>query len=215
MAGLFITIEGIDGAGKTTQARLLVEWLGSLGYRVRPTREPGGTRAGERLRELVLSPGDRISPEAELFIYLADRAIHTSQVLRPALEEGSIVVCERHADSTLAYQGYGRGLDIELLRRLNCLAADRLVPDLTLVLDLPAAETRLDAGRLDRLESEGAEFLARVAEGFRRLAAAEPERVKLIDGSAEVQTVHERIVAVVREALRRRSPSQAGKREGT
>jgi len=214
MAGIFITIEGIDGSGKTTQARLLVDWLNGLGYRVRATREPGGTEAGKRLRKLVLSPERSISPEAELFLYLADRAINASQVVRPALAEESIVLCERHTDSTLAYQGYGRGLDIALLRRLNTIATGGVKPDLTLVLDLPAAKARLDEARLDRLESEGSEFLARVGDGFRELAAGEPDRMKLIDASGDVRAVHEHIVALVCELLEKQPPSGARKREG-
>jgi dTMP kinase len=207
VAGLFITIEGIDGCGKTTQARLLVDWLAGLGYRVQAAREPGGTEAGMQLRDLVLSPERSISPEAELFLYLADRAINASEVVRPALAEERIVVCERHTDSTLAYQGYGRGLDMELLRRLNAMATGGLKPDLTLVLDLPASKVRLDEARLDRLESEGCEFLARVGQGFRELATAEPDRMKLIDASGDVQEVHERIVAGVGELVANRPPS--------
>ena len=117
------------------------------------------------------------------------------------------MVCERHTDSTLAYQGYGRGLDIELLRRLNTMATGGLSPDLTLVLDLPASKVRLDEARLDRLELEGCEFLARVGQGFQELAAAEPDRIRLIDASGDVQAVHERIVALVRELVANRPPS--------
>jgi len=199
--GIFITIEGIDGAGKTTQTRLLVGWLIGLGYGVCATREPGGTSAGERIRDLVLSREWAIPAEAELFLYLADRTIHVSQVIRPALAAGDVVVCERYTDSTLAYQGYGRGLDPGLLRQLNETATGGLVPDLTLVLDLPVNMARLDEGRLDRLESEGRDFLARVAAGFRELAEKEPGRVKLIDGSGEVQTVHGKMVAAVQRLL--------------
>ena len=201
MPGIFITIEGIDGAGKTTQTRLLVGWLIGLGYGVCATREPGGTSAGERIRDLVLSREWAIPAEAELFLYLADRTIHVSQVIRPALAAGDVVVCERYTDSTLAYQGYGRGLDPGLLRQLNETATGGLVPDLTLVLDLPVNMARLDEGRLDRLESEGRSFLARVAAGFRGLAEKEPGRVKLIDGSGEVQTVHGKMVAAVQRLL--------------
>jgi dTMP kinase len=199
--GLFITIEGIDGAGKTTQARLLAEWLRGLGRQVCATREPGGTSAGERIRDLVLSREWAIPAEAELFLYLADRTIHVSQVVKPALAAGDVVVCERYTDSTLAYQGYGRGLDLGLLRQLNETATGGLVPDLTLVLDLPVNMVRLDEGRLDRLESEGRGFLARVAAGFRELAEKEPGRVKLIDGSGEVQTVHGKMVTAVQRLL--------------
>jgi len=201
MPGLFITLEGIDGCGKTTQAGLLVEWLRRRGYHVRLTREPGGTEAGEPLREILLSPERVITPEAELFLYLADRSLHVAQTVKPALAEGRVVVCERHADSTLAYQGAGRGLDMELLRRLNAVAAGGLSPDLTLVLDVPPDKVRLDEARLDRLELEGRGFSARVAEGFRTIARQEPDRVKLVDGTGDMATVHDRVVAVVSELL--------------
>lgn len=198
---MFITLEGIDGCGKSTQAGLLVQWLRRQGHRVRATREPGGTEAGERLRELLLSRESAITAEAELFLYLADRALHVAQVVRPALEEGRIVVCERHADSTLAYQGGGRGFDLGLLRRLNEMATGGLKPDLTIVLAVPPEKARLDATRLDRLESEGYGFVARVAEAFRTLAEEEPGRVKLVDGTGDVVAVHDRVVAQVRQLL--------------
>ncbi len=203
VAGIFITLEGIDGCGKSTQARLLAEWLRGRGRAVCLTREPGGTETGERLRELVLAPDREMPPEAELFLYLADRSLHVSQVIEPALEEGRVVVCERHADSTLAYQGAGRGLDMELLRRLNALATGGLTPHLTLVLDLPPEQAHLDEARLDRLESEGRDFYLRVAEGFRALAREEPGRVKLVDGTGEIAAVHSRVKALVDDLLER------------
>jgi dTMP kinase len=213
MRGVFITIEGIDGSGKTTQARRLVEWLREHGYDAVATREPGGTEVGVRLREILLAPALAITREAELFLYLSDRALHVAQLVRPALEAGRVVVCERHADSTLAYQGHGRGMDMALLRRLNEIATGGLNPDLTFVLDLSSAEPRLDAARLDRLESEGPEFLARVAAGFRELAEAERERVQMVDARGSVEAVQREIVAVVRGLLERRLPSAARKRE--
>lgn len=201
VTGLLITLEGIDGCGKTTQARLLAEWLQAEGHDVLLTRQPGGTAIGEQLRELVLSPQNHIPPEAELFLYLADRAVHVAEVVVPALQRGSVVVCERYTDSTLAYQGYGRGLDLGLLRRLNELATGGVTPDLTLVLDMPAAEARLDVTRLDRLESVGDGFRERVAEGFRELARGEPERVKLVDGRESIPEVQARISALVSAVL--------------
>jgi len=210
VAGLFITLEGIDGSGKSTQARLLAGWLRQAGHAVCATREPGGTEAGESIRELLLSPHRSIPPETELFLYLADRALHVQAVVRPALAGGHIVVCERYSDSTLAYQGYGRGLDLELLHRLNALATGGLSPQLTVVLDLAPEQARLDAKRLDRLESEGVEFVARVAEGFRELARAEPDRIKLVNGSAEVDVVHAEIVTLVQRLLERPSPAAGG-----
>jgi dTMP kinase len=209
MRGLFITLEGIDGGGKSTQAARLAQWLEREGRCLVLTREPGGTPVGERLRELVLSPGNHIVPEAELFLYLADRAVHVAEVIRPALERGCVVVCERYTDSTVAYQGYGRGLDRDLLRRLNDMATGGLAPDLTLVLDLPPGRARLDASRLDRLESAGEAFVGRVAEGFRALARAEPERVKLVDGTPPIEAVQEQIAALVRELLARAQPQEA------
>ncbi len=203
MAGIFITLEGIDGCGKTTQARLLVQWLRGHGYHVLPTREPGGTEPGDRIRELLLSPQQSITPEAELFLYLADRSLHVTQVIRPALAEGRVVVCERHADSTLAYQGAGRGLDMDLLRRLNAIATGGLLPDLTLVLDVSPDKVWLDEARLDRLESEGRDFSARVAAGFHALARQEPDRVKLVDGAGDIATVQTRVVALVTHLLER------------
>ena len=209
MSGLFITLEGVDGCGKTTQARLLAEWL--VAQVPQPagvvlTRQPGGTAIGEQLRELVLSPQNHITPEAELFLYLADRAVHVAEVVVPALDRGCVVVCERYTDSTLAYQGYGRGLDLKLLRRLNEMATEGVTPDLTLVLNIPAAEVRLDASRLDRLESAGGDFRERVADGFRALARGEPERVKILDGMQSIQAVHEQIIALVGALLETARP---------
>ncbi len=207
MRGVLITLEGIDGCGKTTQARLLVDWLTRAGREVLLTRQPGGTALGEELRELVLSPAHEMGAEAELFLYLADRAIHVADVVRPALAQGQVVVSERYTDSTLAYQGYGRGLDLELLRRLNDMATGGVAPDLTVVVDIPAAlTTRLDASRLDRLESAGDAFRARVAEGFRALAAADPARVKLVDGTRSIGEVHDRIAALVQDLVETRRP---------
>lgn len=209
MSGLFITLEGVDGCGKTTQARLLAEWLVAQVPQpagVLLTRQPGGTAIGEQLRELVLSPQNHITPEAELFLYLADRAVHVAEVVVPALDRGCVVVCERYTDSTLAYQGYGRGLDLKLLRHLNEMATEGVTPDLTLVLNIPAAEVRLDASRLDRLESAGGDFRERVADGFRALARGEPERVKILDGMQSIQAVHEQIIALVGALLETARP---------
>jgi len=202
--GIFITLEGLDGSGKSTQARLLLDWVRRQGRPVRLTREPGGTEVGAQLRALVLSPDNRITPEAELFLYLADRSLHVAQVIRPALEAGEIVICERHTDSTLAYQGYGRGLDLELLGRLNRLATGGLLPDLTIVLDITPSQARLDATRLDRLESEGKEFGERVAEGFRALARADPRRIALVDGRGDIDAVHAEVTKLVSGILRKR-----------
>ncbi len=208
MAGLFITLEGIDGSGKTTQAKLLAERLRAEGHCVELTREPGGTRAGEVIRELVLSREHAIPAEAELFLYLADRAVHVNDVILPALGRKSVVVCERFTDSTLAYQGYGRGLDLGFLRRLNEMATGGMTPDLTIVIAIEPEHARLDGSRLDRLESEGEAFSRKVAEGFRDLARREPERIKLVDGMLDIEAVRAEVWRLVEESLRtgRRSP---------
>jgi len=206
MSGLFITLEGIDGSGKSTQARMLADWLRSASHHVVLTREPGGTKTGEAIRELVLSHDYAMPPEAELFLYLADRAAHVTEVVRPGVEAGSVVVCERFTDSTLAYQGYGRGLDLGALRQLNAMATGGLTPNLTIVLDLPPEQARLDGGRLDRLESAGGEFSLRVAQGFRKLARDEPQRMRLVDAVPEAGAVHAAIVLLVKEALRGKTP---------
>ena len=206
MRGLLITLEGIDGAGKSTQARMLADWLRQAGCAVTLTREPGGTRIGDAIRALVLSHDHAMPPEAELFLYLADRAAHVAEVLRPRVEAGEVVVCERFTDSTMAYQGYGRGLDLGVLRQLNAMATGGLAPDLTIVLDLEPESARLDADRLDRLESAGGEFSLRVAQGFRELARSEPERMRLVDAAPDAGVVHSAVRRVVQELLRECGP---------
>ena len=203
MAGLFITLEGIDGSGKTTQAKLLAERLRAAGCCVELTREPGGTRVGEAIRELVLSREHAMPAEAELFLYLADRAVHVNDVILPALRRNCAVVCERFSDSTLAYQGYGRGLDLEFLRRLEEIARGGLAPDLTIVIDIAPEQARLDGSRLDRLESEGEAFSRKVAEGFRDLARREPERIRLVDGTSGIEAVHAEVWRLAEGLLRR------------
>jgi len=206
MAGLFMTLEGIDGSGKSTQARMLASWLRQAGYAVTLTREPGGTKTGDAIRELVLSHDHAMPPEAELFLYLADRAAHVAEVLRPRIEAGDMVVCERFTDSTVAYQGYGRGIGLGVLRQLNAMATGGLTPDLTIVLDLQPNRARLDGSRLDRLESEGEEFSLRVAQGFRESARMEPHRIRLVDATPEAGVVHSAVIRLVQELLERHSP---------
>jgi len=205
MAGALITLEGIDGCGKTTQARLLVQWLRGHGYHVLPTREPGGTEPGDKLRELLLSPQYAITPEAELFLYLADRALHAAQVIRPALAEGRIVVCERHADSTLAYQGAGRGLDLDLLARLNRAATGGLRPHLTLLFDLDPklglARRERDSRETDRLDREPLEFHLRVRAHFLELARREPGRFVVLDAALPPERLEERVGAAIERRL--------------
>ena len=179
MSGRFLVLEGIDGCGKTTQLRHLANWLPRSGLmpegaRLHLTREPGGTALGIALRKLVLHPPGDASPEplAELLLYAADRAQHVAQLIRPALEQGHWVLSDRFSGSTLAYQGYGRELDLDLIEQLEQIATAGLVPDLTFWLELPVEESllRRDARSNDRIEAEGVDFLTRVATGFAVLA---------------------------------------------
>jgi dTMP kinase len=185
--GLFVTLEGGDGAGKTTQARLLEDWLGARGRTVVRTREPGGTDVGVLVRDIVLHHRGDIAPRAEALLYAADRAHHVASVVRPALERGDVVVQDRYLDSSVAYQGAGRVLDADEIRDLSLWASGGLLPDLTVLLDLDpaAARTRLDADDkpFDRLESERADFHQRVRDAFLALAAAEPERFLVLDAA--------------------------------
>ena len=183
--GLFITLEGGDGVGKSTQAALLEEWLTGRGRTVVRTREPGGTEVGVEIREIVLHHRGDIAPRAEALLYAADRAHHIATVVRPALERGEVVVQDRYLDSSVAYQGAGRVLDAQQIRDLSLWAAEGLLPDLTILLDLDedAARARLDASRTryDRLEAERSDFHARVRAGYLGLAEAEPERFLVVD----------------------------------
>jgi dTMP kinase len=173
-SGLFIVLEGVEGAGKSTQARLLDEWLDGLGLPHTLAREPGGTPVGEAIRRVVLDRGDlTMPPETELFLILGARAAFTRDVVRPALERGEVVIADRYDLSTFAYQGFGRGLELEAVRRANEMATGGLRPDLYLVLDLPAEEglkRKGGSGSGDRIEREGIAFLSRVRDGYRRLA---------------------------------------------
>ncbi|MEN9260570.1 MAG: dTMP kinase [Thermostichus sp. HHBFW_bins_43] len=204
MAGVFITLEGGEGAGKTTQQALLAERLQKAGYTCLCTREPGGTALGQGLRALLLH-GEPVSPLAELLLYAADRAEHVQTRIRPALAAGQVVICDRFTDSTLAYQGYGRGLDLDAIRQLNRLATDGLRPDLTLWLDLPPelglarARSRQtqQAQTLDRMEQAQWAFHQRLYQGFQTLATAEPERIRRINARGSPQAVAERIWQVV------------------
>ena len=191
--GLWITFEGGDGSGKTTQARLLQEWVEASGRTVVRTREPGGTEVGDLIRDIVLHHRGDIAPRAEALLYAADRAHHVATHVRPALERGEVVIQDRYLDSSVAYQGAGRVLDAAEIRDLSLWAADGALPDVTVLLDLdPAtARARLDAADkpFDRLEAEKADFHTRVREGFLALAAAEPGRFLVLDAAQPVDAL--------------------------
>jgi len=210
--GLFITLEGVEGSGKTTQAASLGHALRREHRPVTITHEPGGTRAGEAIRSIFLDPAVSLEVCAELLLVLADRAQHVREKLRPRLAAGEIVISDRYSDSTIAYQGYGRGFDLKLLDDLNRLASDAIKPDVTLVLDLPI-ETGLERTRArvkgttrapDRFEGEALEFHRRVREGFLAIARAEPDRVLVIDATRPLEVVHQDILNAVTRLLKGR-----------
>ncbi|WP_276691783.1 MULTISPECIES: dTMP kinase [Acidaminococcus] len=195
--GLFITLEGPDGGGKTTQAQKLASWFRLYGREVLITREPGGTETAESIRELVLDPALQLSPETESLLQLAARADHVSQVIRPALEEGKVVLCDRFSDSTLVYQGILRDMDLDQLRKLNDFATRDLRPDVTLLLDGDPRELlkrRNDRGIVDKFELQGLAFQDRVRAGYLQLAQGEPERILVVDALAGPEVVTEEII---------------------
>lgn len=204
--GLFITLEGTDGCGKSTQAGILAERLETAGYSVRLTREPGGTPLAEGFRRLILDPKNRVHPLTELFLYEASRAQHTEEVILPALADGKIVVSDRYTDATVAYQGYGRKIPLAAVKTLNRIAAIGLKPDLTILLELSEKSAReRTKGRLkDRLESEKNSFQARVRTGYREIARKEPRRIKRMNGEGSAQDVADRIWRVVKANVRRK-----------
>ncbi len=207
--GRFITFEGGEGSGKTTQIRLLAAWLADLGYDVLTTREPGGTRIGDAIRALLLDPAyNEMRPETEILLFSAARAQIVGQVIRPHLARGGIVLCDRFADSTLAYQGYGRQLDLATLRQITSFATGNLVPDLTICLDLPV-ELGLrrkrggDRAEWTRMEQEQIAFHERVRCGFLTLAAAEPQRWLVLDATRPAEEIQATIRQRVAQYLER------------
>ncbi|GAA1247825.1 dTMP kinase [Microbacterium phyllosphaerae] len=200
-SGVWITLEGGDGSGKTTQSNLLAEWLIDEGRTVVRTREPGGSEVGQLIRDIVLHHRGDIAPRAEALLYAADRAHHVATVVRPALARGEVVLQDRYLDSSVAYQGAGRVLDGDEIRNLSLWAAEGALPDLTVLLDLDpeSARVRLDSADkpFDRLEAEKTEFHARVRDAYLRLADAEPERFLVLDASA----TPEAIAAQIRERV--------------
>ena len=214
MPGTFITFEGIDGSGKSTQLRLLGNFLKANGCDVLLTREPGGTTLGLRLRAALLDAMEEVDPLTELLVFAADRAQHVRRKLRPALEAGQVVISDRYADATVAYQGAGRGFSPELISQIVQLATDGLKPDLTLLFDLSIEEsgnrtarrTGKNSGKLsrDRLDIENADFHSRVRDSYLQIALKEPERVKLIDTSGPVEQTQERLKEIIIPYLKSR-----------
>lgn len=212
MRGFFITFEGIEGSGKSTQARALFDSLKREGIPVIMTREPGGTDSGEKIRELIIDPSSDISPLAEFLLFAASRAEHADKLIRPHLEEGYVVICDRFTDSSLAYQGFGRGVPVGFIRDVNAAAAWQLSPDITFCLELTPEESaeRVRARTLetsedpDRLEMEKADFFRRAFDGYRHMAAEEPARFRLIDGTGDRDRIAARIKAEVMRELSKR-----------
>ena len=204
MRGIFITFEGPDGSGKSTQVNLLLEYLRSRGYDVVHTREPGGTSLAEFLRDVLLKTDTKISPITELMLYTAARTQHTTEFIKPAIAEGKIVLCERYIDATVAYQGYGRKLNLKLISKLNKIATDGLKPDLTILLDFPVESglKRIKKSRVeDRFEREKISFHRRVRKGYLSLAKSEPERIKVVSSSGSVENTHKKIVSLMLREL--------------
>lgn len=198
--GLFITFEGADGCGKTTQIKLLDEYLSSIGKSTLLTREPGAKGLGVKLREILLNYDGEVSPNCESFLFLADRAQHIDCIIKPAIEAGKIILCDRHTDSTVAYQGYGRGLDIERINYLNNVATSGLKPDLTIVFDIDVETSMKRVGnQKDRMESAGIEFFNRVRNGYLEIAKQEPERVKVINSADSIENIHKQVLELVNQ----------------
>ncbi|HKM17928.1 MAG: dTMP kinase [Firmicutes bacterium] len=197
--GTFITFEGIDGVGKSTQLDLVYQKCLQLGHPVVKTREPGGTELGRGIRRLLLNPGlKNLGAQAELLLYAADRAQHVAEVIVPALKAGKVVLCDRYLDSTVAYQGYGLGRDPVLVRQINELAVEGVLPQLTLCLD-EELERALKRTKGDRIEQRDLEYYHRVRNGYHQIARAEPERFFLIDASGTIDQVFEKIWSVIAE----------------
>ncbi|MEN9249101.1 MAG: dTMP kinase [Gloeomargarita sp. GXS_bins_116] len=203
MPGWFISLEGIEGAGKSTQMQRLAAWFRGQGRRVLTTAEPGGTPLGQSLRPLLLHR--RLPSRVELLLYAADRAAHVTDVLQPALEQYDIVLCDRYVDSTVAYQGYGRGLDLQLIDQVNAIATGGLLPDLTLWLDVPVTvglQRARGRGPLNTIEQETLAFHERVRQGYQALAAQHPQRIYRIDATPPSETVFTQMC----DAIARRWP---------
>jgi dTMP kinase len=206
VSGALITLEGVEGSGKTTQMMRLERWLRRQGRKVEHTREPDGTRLGVEVRRLFERPGVQPTPLVEVFLFMAARQQHVTEKIRPWLDRGRVVLCDRYADATVAYQGYGRGVDADLIRELNVRATSGVMPDLTLLFDLdPAAglrRNRAKGRRLDRFEREALAFHRKVRQGYLEILRAEPKRVRLIRASQPPAMVEAEVRAIVEDFFR-------------
>lgn len=209
MQGIFISFEGPDGAGKTTQVRLLAKHLIHLGYTVTVTREPGGTPIGDKIRALLLDASNReMHARTEALLYAAARAQHVQERIAPALARGEVVITDRYADSTIVYQGVARSLDKECLAGLNSFAVNGVNPDITLLLDADVSMLKnrvAGRGETDRIEQEATAFHEAVRQGFLALAAEQPARIKIVSALAAEEQVHEEVASIVDNFLQRRS----------
>jgi dTMP kinase len=200
--GMFITFEGADGCGKTTQQMLAADYLESKGYEVLITREPGAKGLGEDIRKILLDYKGPVSERCESLLFLADRAQHVDNMILPAIENGQIVLCDRYTDSTVAYQGYGRQQNLERIKKLNDFATNLLKPDLTFVFDIDVETSMQRVGKeKDRMESEGKEFHNRVRNGYLKLAEEEPNRIKVLDAAKSIDEIHEEVVNILEAAF--------------
>jgi dTMP kinase len=205
MRGKFITVEGTDGAGKSTQIELLVKYLQNRGFEVVVTREPGGTSISEKIREIILDvENSEMSDITEALLYAASRAQHISQKIKPAVEAGKVVICDRFVDSSIAYQGYARGLDMSLIEDVNGYAVDGMAPDATLFFDIKpeiGIARKKNVQSLDRIEKETLDFHYKVYNGYKELLQKYPQRIKRIDAQKDVEEVHAQVVEVLKEIL--------------
>lgn len=201
----FISFEGIEGSGKSTQVKLLAAYLRSKGHDVLETMEPGATRIGNKIRELLLAPKNHMDPLAELLLYYSDRAQHVREIIYPALLRNTIVITDRYTDSTLAYQGHARGIDVSIIDALNDIVVPDMKPYLTILLDLDVEEglrRNRHAQKEDRFELETIEFHNRVRSGFHQIADEDPQRVKVVDSSRDKEEVSRDIIRIVEDAWR-------------
>lgn len=198
MTGLFITFEGIDGCGKTTQMGLLAKYLREKGLDVVITREPGSVGLGEKIREILLNYEGEVSSNCEAFLFLADRAQHIDMLVKPAIDAGKIVLCDRHTDSTIAYQGYGRGVDLDRIKMLNNLATSGVKPDLTFIFDLDVKTALERVGKSqDRMESAGLEFFEKTRKGYLEIGKEEPDRVKVINSNDSIDNIFDQVKNII------------------